>query len=192
MHGISANARFNDLTLMQSHSGLAKAKIQCWIISTTKQATSIKLATTVVHFLRDLDFENVYMAWQLVTCAVFFLHTSILNAVRKGTSSSASLWSSRTHARRQARTRAHISAQTKQKNFSICIASRNIRFLLIQLVILSGVNNSTFGEKISERQPENEFCRKKLTRTSYRHAIYLTCNFTEKRLRRGFSAWHSK
>ena len=29
------------LTLTQGHSGSAKAKIQCWIISRTKQATSI-------------------------------------------------------------------------------------------------------------------------------------------------------
>ena len=32
------------LTLMQGHSGSAKDKNQCWIISTTKQATSIALA----------------------------------------------------------------------------------------------------------------------------------------------------
>ena len=38
------------LTLMQGHSGSAKIKIQCWIISTSKQSTSIKLATTVGHF----------------------------------------------------------------------------------------------------------------------------------------------
>ena len=38
------------LTLMQGHSGSAKAKIQCWILSTTKQATRIKLAKTVDLF----------------------------------------------------------------------------------------------------------------------------------------------
>ena len=37
------------LTLKQDHSGLAKAKNQYWIISTPKQAISIKLATTVGH-----------------------------------------------------------------------------------------------------------------------------------------------
>ena len=31
------------MTLMQGHSGSAKANIQCWIISKNKQATSIKL-----------------------------------------------------------------------------------------------------------------------------------------------------
>ena len=50
------------MTLIHSHSGSAKAKIQCWIIWTTKQATSIKLIT-VDHLLSNLDFENVYMAW---------------------------------------------------------------------------------------------------------------------------------
>ena len=56
------------LTLMQGHSGSPEAKIQCWIISTTKPATRIKLAPTVGHCLRDLDFANVYMAWP--TCFV--------------------------------------------------------------------------------------------------------------------------
>ena len=37
-------------------------KISSWISSATKQAISIKLATTVGHFLRDLDFKNVAMA----------------------------------------------------------------------------------------------------------------------------------
>ena len=32
------------LTLMQGHSGLAKAKNQRWMLSATKQAISIKLA----------------------------------------------------------------------------------------------------------------------------------------------------
>ena len=47
---------------MRGHSGSAKGRIQCLIILTTKQATSIKLATTVGHFVRDLDFANIYMA----------------------------------------------------------------------------------------------------------------------------------
>ena len=49
------------LTLMQGHSGSAKAKIQQKVIS-------IKLVTMVGHFLRDLDFANVYMA-----CPYFLL-----------------------------------------------------------------------------------------------------------------------
>ena len=48
------------LTLMQGHSGSAKAqaKHQRGIISTSKQAISIKLAATVGQFLRDLDFTT--------------------------------------------------------------------------------------------------------------------------------------
>ena len=63
MHGLYAHA-------CSGHSGLAKAKIQCKIVSTTKQAISIKLATTVGHFVSDLDFKNVYMTWPacLVLC----------------------------------------------------------------------------------------------------------------------------
>ena len=51
------------LTLMLGHIGSAKAKNQRLMLSATKQAISIKLATTVGHFLRDvdLDFANVYM-----------------------------------------------------------------------------------------------------------------------------------
>ena len=52
--------------------GRAKANIQCWIISTTKQAASITLATTVgLFFVRDLDFANIYI-WldQLVLSVV--------------------------------------------------------------------------------------------------------------------------
>ena len=39
------------LTLMQGHSGSAKAKHRRRIISTTKPATSIKLSATISHFL---------------------------------------------------------------------------------------------------------------------------------------------
>ena len=53
-----AHASSMNLTVMQCHSGDAKA-----IILTTNQATSIKLSTTVGHFLGDLDFANDYMAW---------------------------------------------------------------------------------------------------------------------------------
>ena len=65
MHGIYiyAHARFDDLDLMQGHSGSAKATFQCSIILTTKQAISIELPTTVDHFLHDLDFANMYYVW---------------------------------------------------------------------------------------------------------------------------------
>ena len=43
--------------------GRQRQKNQHWIISTTKQVISIKFATTVGHFVCDLDFENVCMAW---------------------------------------------------------------------------------------------------------------------------------
>ena len=42
MHGISAYAHFDDLDLAARWKWVIKGKIQCWIISTTKQATSIK------------------------------------------------------------------------------------------------------------------------------------------------------
>ena len=41
------------LTLMQGHSGSAEEKI----------LRSIKLATTVSHFVNDVDFENICVAW---------------------------------------------------------------------------------------------------------------------------------
>ena len=50
------------LTLMQGHSGSPKANNQRCILSATKQAIRLKHATTVGHFLHDLDFTNVYMA----------------------------------------------------------------------------------------------------------------------------------
>ena len=64
-------------TLMQGHSGSAKANNQCCMLSATKQAItkyyiiSIKLAKTVGHFLcdHDLDFANVYMACP--SCIIF-------------------------------------------------------------------------------------------------------------------------
>ena len=51
---------FMTLTLMQGHSGSVKKKNLLSIISTTKQAISIKFAITVGLFVLDLDFENVY------------------------------------------------------------------------------------------------------------------------------------
>ena len=47
------------LTLMKGHSGLAKAKNQGCMLLATKQAISIKLATTVGHFLCDLDLDFI-------------------------------------------------------------------------------------------------------------------------------------
>ena len=58
------------LTLMQVHSGSVKARNERCFMSTTKQAISIKRATTVRHFLRDLDIENAYMACP--ACFLFF------------------------------------------------------------------------------------------------------------------------
>ena len=50
MHDIMLMLVSMTLTLMQGHCGSAKANIQCRIISTTKQATIIKLATMVGHY----------------------------------------------------------------------------------------------------------------------------------------------
>ena len=64
MDALYAHAHFEDLDLdAWSHSGSAKAKNQLCMLSATKQAICIKLATTVGHFLcdLDLDFANVCM-----------------------------------------------------------------------------------------------------------------------------------
>ena len=45
------------LILMQGHSGLAKVKNQYCMLSATKQAIIIQLATTVGHFFHDLDLD---------------------------------------------------------------------------------------------------------------------------------------
>ena len=52
------------LTLMQGHSGSAKANNQRRMLSATKQAVSIKPGAKVGIFDLDLDidFANVYMA----------------------------------------------------------------------------------------------------------------------------------
>ena len=47
------------LTLIQGRSGTAKAKNQRCMLSATKQAISIRLATTVGYVLCDPDFANV-------------------------------------------------------------------------------------------------------------------------------------
>ena len=64
------------LTMMQGHSGSAKAKNQRCMLSATKQAIRIKLSTTVglFFFLRDFDLSNVYMAcptWFLLLLSIF-------------------------------------------------------------------------------------------------------------------------
>ena len=43
---------------MQGYSWSAKAKNQRWMLSATKQAISVKRATTLGHVLRDLDFAK--------------------------------------------------------------------------------------------------------------------------------------
>ena len=58
------------VTLMQGHSGSAKAKNHHCVPSATKQAISIKLATMVGHFLLDLDFAKIHMACP--PCCVLF------------------------------------------------------------------------------------------------------------------------
>ena len=55
-----APARFDDLDL-DARSQQRQKKNQRWMLSATKQAINIELATTVDHFLRD---KHVYMAWQ--------------------------------------------------------------------------------------------------------------------------------
>ena len=85
------------LTLMQGHSGSAKAKNLRCMLAATKQAISIKLATTTGQFyvtltlqtftwldhlvLHDLDFENIYMAGLSVCCIA--INKSELNAAFK-------------------------------------------------------------------------------------------------------------
>ena len=62
-HGILCSCRLVPMTstIMQGHSGSATANNLRWIMSTTKQAMSFKLASTVGHFSCDLDFENIHM-----------------------------------------------------------------------------------------------------------------------------------
>ena len=63
------------LTLMQDHHGSAKAKIQCLIISTNKQATSITLARTVGHFYVTLTLKCLF------GMATLFAHSYSINCV---------------------------------------------------------------------------------------------------------------
>ena len=66
MHGIHAHARLDDPGWCKVTVGRQRQKISVGIISTTKQAISIKLATRVgllyIFYRHDLDFENMYMA----------------------------------------------------------------------------------------------------------------------------------
>ena len=57
-------ARFDDFDLDALSQWDGKPKYQRCMLSATKRAISIKLATTVGHILRDLDldFANVSMA----------------------------------------------------------------------------------------------------------------------------------
>ena len=50
------------LTLMLRHSGLAKAKSQRCMLSATKQAINIKLATKVGHVYVTLTLQTLYMS----------------------------------------------------------------------------------------------------------------------------------
>ena len=63
------------------HRGSAKATNQRCLLSATKKAISIKLATTVGHFLCDLDhhFANVYMACP--ACLAFDVSQFVYNHV---------------------------------------------------------------------------------------------------------------
>ena len=51
-----------------------RQKIQRCMLSATKQAIRVKLATTVGHYLRDrdCDFANVYMALAYISWLVCF------------------------------------------------------------------------------------------------------------------------
>ena len=64
--------------------GRQRQKSKRWIISATiKQATSIKLATKVGPVLRDLDIENIYMAWlSCISFEIYMLDSNIkLNCI---------------------------------------------------------------------------------------------------------------
>ena len=62
MDAIHAHGRFDDLDLDARSQWVGKDQNQRCMLSETKQAINIKLATTVGHSLHDLDFANVYMA----------------------------------------------------------------------------------------------------------------------------------
>ena len=63
MHDISIHAHVDDLmsmTLCKIIVGRQEQKLSVELFRQLQQAASIKLATTVRHVLRDLDFEDVY------------------------------------------------------------------------------------------------------------------------------------
>ena len=64
MAAIYDHARFNDLDLDARSQWVGKGKESALHAAISNYKASIKLATTVDHFLRDLvlDFANVYMA----------------------------------------------------------------------------------------------------------------------------------
>ena len=81
------------LTLMQGHSGLAKAKTQRWIISTSKQAIRIKLARTVSHFYVTLTLQMFIWFDQLVIS--LFLMSAYFIAGELGSEHPFEFWSRR-------------------------------------------------------------------------------------------------
>ena len=69
-----------NVPLMQGHSGSVKAKLQCWIISTTKQATRSTLATTVGHYL--FTWPGLWKQLYGLTISVFlFLRFTVFSCV---------------------------------------------------------------------------------------------------------------
>ena len=64
---------FMTFTLMQGHSGSAKAKNQHCMVSTTKQAITVILATTVGPFLHEPEFANG------LTVVLFLLSPDLVN-----------------------------------------------------------------------------------------------------------------
>ena len=70
-----------NLTLVQGHSRSTKANIQCWIISTAKQATSNKVATTV-----GLFFFTWPRLWKRLygLTTLFQLNISLHSSIRHG------------------------------------------------------------------------------------------------------------
>ena len=58
--------------------GHQRQKNQCLVLSEAKQALNIKLATTVCHFVRDLDFANVKMAWPSCSLILYLYSVSFV------------------------------------------------------------------------------------------------------------------
>ena len=62
MHGMYVHARVDDLDRDARSQWIGEGNKSALNYSTTEQAITMKLASTVGHVLRDLDFANVYMA----------------------------------------------------------------------------------------------------------------------------------